>query len=129
MAIEMYRLKMTEQRIRKCCPTCIKRGHIDEFCKSCNGNGTIRSRINRYEVTPHTLTVYKIDRDPKTGILRYWESADEFYYETTTPELNKYVPEVPHGIHLVHYTRADAELERDRVNKELDKVELKSIGD
>jgi hypothetical protein len=70
-------------------------------------------------VQDRPIQIDKVDRDPETGILRYWESASEFYHETTTHDLNKFVPEVPYGVHFCHDNRKSAEAECTRINKYL----------
>jgi hypothetical protein len=75
-----------------------------------------------YTTNRRPIEIVKVDRDPKTGIIRYWTDMSEFFYETVTPDLNKYVPAVPHGIHLIHKSLTDAFNEADRVNKHLEEA-------
>jgi RecJ-like exonuclease len=121
-AFYFYRLKPTTTKFRAVCPTCAARGQIVETCRNCGGSGEIRRSYNSYEVASHPVEIVKIDRDPKTGVLRYWENMSEFFYETVTPDLNKWVPPVPHGVHLLHSTLAEASAEADRINNYLEEA-------
>jgi hypothetical protein len=73
----------------------------------------------QYYVRNNPIEIVKIDRDPANGILRYWEDLSNFCYETTTHELNEYVPDVPYGVHLLHEDKETAQVECDRINKYL----------
>lgn len=119
MANFMYVLHPTEKKYRVVCPACAKRGMIEDCCSICHGTGTKSQKIIQYYVQDRPIEIVNIDRNPKNGILRYWENLSDFYYETITPELNKYVPEVPYGVHLCHDTRESAEAECERINKYL----------
>lgn len=116
MANFMYVLRPTEKKFRVVCPACAKRGMILDICPTCHGNGYQCKRVTQYYVQDRPIEIEKVDRDPKKGILRYWENMSEFFYETTTPELNPNVPEVPYGVHLCHDNKKSAQVECDRIN-------------
>jgi RecJ-like exonuclease len=119
MATFMYVLR-PEEKIRKVvCPDCHRRGEVTDGCRLCHGAG-VKSTVHiQFKVKDRPIEIIKIDRDPKTGILRYWENQSEFFYETTTYELNKNIPDVPYGVHLCHDTSESAHRECDRINKYL----------
>lgn len=119
MANYMFVLRPTEKKFVKVCPACAKRGEVVDSCRTCYGKGVIKKSTFQYYVKDRPIEITYIDRDPKTGILRYWEDASNFFYETITHELNKYVPEVPYGVHLCHDTWKSAESECERINKYL----------
>ena len=119
MANYMFVLRPTEKKYRVVCPDCAKRGEVLDSCKCCCGVGVIRKSIKQYYVQDRPIEIEHTDRDPKTGILRYWENKSEFFYETVTASLNNYVPDVPYGVHLCHDTRKFAEAECERINKYL----------
>ena len=119
MANYMFILRPTEKKYRVVCPACAKRGLVSDYCLTCHGTGVKGSVMKQYYVQDRPIEIEKIDRDPHTGVLRYWENLSEFFYETTTPQLNKYIPEVPYGVHLCHDTRKSAQTECDRINKHL----------
>lgn len=119
MANYMFILRSTEKLHKSVCPECAKRGEVLSTCPVCHGSAIKKYRFTQYYVQDRPIQIVKIDRDPKTGILRYWENMSEFYSETTTPEINEYVPEVPYGIHFCHDDRKSAEAECKRVNEHL----------
>jgi len=122
----MIKLKPVETKKKRVCPACYAKGEVTDDCHKCHGAGIINSKTIRYNVVARPVEIVKVDRDPKTGIIRYWENQSEFFYETATPKLNKYVPEVPFGVHLIHENYEDAFAEADRVNKALDDIEVKA---
>lgn len=122
----MVRLKPVETRKKRVCPACYAKGEVTTGCYKCHGAGIINSKTIRYNVATRPIEIVKTDRDPKTGIIRYWENQSEFYYETATPKLNKYVPEVPYGVHLLHDSYDEAFAEAERVNKALEEFEVKA---
>ena len=122
----MYKLKPIEAKKKRVCSTCYTKGAVKPDCHKCHGTGVINSKTIRYNVAVHPIEIVKVDRDPKTGIIRYWENQSEFFYETVVPELNKYVPEVPFGIHLLHKNYDSAFTEANRVNKALEELEVKA---
>lgn len=124
--MEMIRLKPVETKKKRVCSACYTRGEVLPSCRKCHGAGVISSKAIRYTVAAFPVEIVKVDRDPETGIIRYWENLSEFFYETTTPALNKRVPEVPFGIHLIHDSFDEALIEADRVNKALDEFEAKA---
>lgn len=115
----MFVLRSAEKTHKSVCPACVSRGEILDSCTICSGTAIKKYSFMQYYVQNKPIKIVRIDRDQKTGILRYWEGAYDFYYETTTPELNKYIPEVPYGVHLCHYTKESAETECARINKYL----------
>lgn len=119
MATFMYVLRPEEKRHKVVCPDCHKRGEVVDTCRICRGSGIKSTMSMRFRVQDRPIEIVKIDRDPKTGILRYWENASEFYHETTTHSINRYIPDVPYGAHLCHDTRRSAEIECERINKHL----------
>ena len=119
MANFMYVLRPTEKKFRVVCPACAKHGIVTDDCPVCNGTAIKVKTIMQYYVQDKPIHIVATDRDKKTGVLRYWESSSEFFYETVYPKLNKYVPEVPHGIHLCHDDKASAEIECKRINSYL----------
>lgn len=122
----MIKLKPVETKKKRVCPACYAKGEVTDDCHKCHGAGIINSKTIRYNVIARPVEIVKVDRDPKTGIIRYWENQSEFFYETVTPKLNKYVPEVPFGVHLIHESYEDAFAEADRINKALDDIEVKA---
>ncbi len=124
--MKMIRLKPVEAQKKRVCPACYARGEVTTDCHKCHGAGVINSKTIRYNVVARPVEIVKVDRDSKTGILRYWENQSEFFYETTTPELNKYVPKVPFGVHLIHESYEEAFTEAARVNKALEELEVKA---
>lgn len=122
----MVRLKPVETRKKRVCPACYAKGEVTLGCHKCHGAGIINFKTIRYNVATRPIEIVKTDRDPKTGIIRYWENQNEFYHETTTPKLNKYVPEVPYGVHLLHDSYDEAFAEAERVNKALEELEVKA---
>ena len=119
MANFMFVLRPTEKVYKSVCPICAERGEVIDSCPSCRGTAIKKYRFTQYYVQDKPISIEKVDRDPETGILRYWENMSEFYHETTTPELNKYVPEVHYGVHVCHHTKVSANTECDRINKYL----------
>lgn len=119
MANYMFVLRPSEKVHRIVCPECSKRGEVLNTCKMCHGQAYVRKRVPCYYVQDRPIEITHIDRDSKTGILRYWEGACDFYYETLYPKLNPHVPEVPHGVHLCHDTYLSAKTECERINKYL----------
>lgn len=119
MANYMFILRSMEKKYKVVCPACSQRGMVSDLCPTCHGTGTKGKAMKQYYVQERPIEIEKVDRDPKTGVLRYWENLSEFFYETTTPTLNKYTPEVPYGVHLCHDTRKSAQTECDRINKYL----------
>lgn len=117
-----YKLTPTTTKFRAVCTACARRGRITEDCKTCHGSGEVMRSHMEYMVNRRPIEIVKVDRDPKTGIIRYWTDISEFFYETVTPDLNKYVPAVPHGIHLIHKSLTDAFNEADRTNKHLEEA-------
>lgn len=124
--MEMFKLKLIEVKKKRVCSTCYAKGEVKSDCRKCHGSGTIGFTTMRYKVDVYPVEIVKVDRDPKTGIIRYWENLSEFFYETTTPRLNKYVPEVPFGVHLIHESYDEAFAEANRVNKALEELEVKA---
>lgn len=122
----MIKLKPVETTKKRVCPACYAKGEVTDDCHKCHGAGIINSKTIRYNVVARPAEIVKVDRDPKTGIIRYWENQSEFFYETVTPELNKYVPEVPFGVHLLHDSYEEAFGEATRVNKALEELEVKA---
>jgi hypothetical protein len=122
MANYMFILRPIEKRITTVCPSCARRGEVVSSCSMCAGTGTRKKSIPQYYVQNRPIEIIRVDRDPKKGVLRYWENLSEFFYETTVPSLNKYVPEVPYGIHLCHDTLNSALIECDRINEYLIKA-------
>ena len=119
MANYMFILRPIEKKFRVVCPTCAKRGLVEDTCRTCFGAGVKGKSIHQYYVQEKPIEITHIDRDARTGVLRYWENLSEFFYETVYPALNKYVVDVPHGIHLCHDSRQSAQIECERVNKYL----------
>lgn len=119
MANYMFVLRPTEKVHKSVCPKCAERGEVLDSCPSCRGSAVKKYRFTQYYVQDRPIQIVQVDRDPETGILRYWENMSEYYHETTYPELNKYVPEVPHGIHFCHDDRKSAETECKRINEYL----------
>ena len=119
MANYMFVLSPTEKRIKIVCPACAKRGIVEDTCQICHGTAIKGKTIMQYYIKDRPIQIIRIDRDKRTGILRYWTDNSEFFYETVYPELNKYVPNVPHGIHLCHDYKESAEIECERVNNYL----------
>jgi hypothetical protein len=127
MATFMYILGLAEKVTKTVCPTCAQRGEVMDSCPTCHGTAIQKYRVPQYYLRKFPIEIVKIDRDPKTGILRYWENLCEFYYETTDPTLNPYVPAVPYGVHLVHDNKESAEQECDRINRFLFEEALKRL--
>lgn len=123
---DAYILKSSDSVVKVVCPACAKRGEVIHSCPVCGGNGIRRKSVIRFFLAKNPITITKVDRDPKTGVIRYWHSRSEFFYETTTPELNPYVPDVPFGIHFIHSTKEEAEKEVLRINTYLEKHERES---
>lgn len=119
MANYMFVLRPTSKTIKTVCPLCASRGEVITACPLCHGEGTQKHSVPQYYVQDKPIEITHTDRDPKTGVLRYWEDASEFYYETTYPELNRYAPAVPHGLHLVHDDVLTAKRECERINEYL----------
>jgi hypothetical protein len=126
MANYMFVLRPAEKRIKTVCPVCAKRGEVLNSCPKCRGTAIRQRSIIQYYVQDKPIHITHIDRNPKNGVLRYWENSSEFFYETVIPELNKYVPEVPYGIHLCHDDWKSAQTECDRINKYLSKGSVNS---
>ena len=122
----MIKLKPVEVKKKRVCSACYTKGEITDSCRKCHGTGVINSKVIRYNVATHPVEIVKIDRDRETGIIRYWENQSEFFYETTIPSLNKYVPEVPFGIHLLHDNYEEAFAEAARINEALDKADAET---
>jgi hypothetical protein len=122
----MIKLKPVDVKKKRVCPACYAKGEVTDDCHKCHGTGVINSKTVRYNVVARPVEIVKIDRDPKTGVIRYWENQSEFFYETITPKLNKYVPEVPFGVHLIHESYEDAFAEANRINKALEELEVKA---
>ena len=119
MANYMFVLRPTEKAYKSVCPACAERGEVINACPVCKGSAVKNYRYAQYYVQDRPIQIVKVDRDPKTGILRYWENASEYFNETTTPDLNRYVPEVPYGVHFCHDDKKSAEAECERINKYL----------
>ena len=119
MANYMFFIRLTSQKHKKVCHVCAERGEVIDSCKVCHGQGVKVWRIPAYEVKEKPVLIERVDRDPKTGILRYWEDASVFCYDAVDSSLNRYVPDVPYGVHLMHDSYKSAQAECERVNKYL----------
>lgn len=132
MANYMFVIRPGKETRKVVCPACANRGEVLSSCRVCNGNGIKRETIPAYYVQDRPIEIVKVDRDPKTGILRYWEGTYDYFYETVDSSLNKYMPDVPYGIHLCHDTKASAQRECERINAvlktELSKGNLNNYG-
>lgn len=122
MANYMFVLRPCKETRKVVCPTCASRGEVLNSCRVCGGSGIKKETIPAYCVQDKPIEIVKVDRDPKTGILRYWEGACDYFYETVDSSLNKYVPDVPYGIHLCHDTKASAQHECERINTILKEI-------
>ncbi len=116
MANYMYILRPTNKTFKKVCPECAKRGEVLDSCRSCRGSAIKKNSVMQYYVQDRPIEIVRIDRDPETGILRYWEDSSNFFNETTYRSMNKYVPDVPYGVHLCHENRKSADIECERIN-------------
>lgn len=122
--LEMWVLKLVPaKKIKVCCERCFKAGEVDPRCTLCGGKGVhLKSQGQEFKVMDTPVTIIKIDRDPKDGMLRYWESADTCYREEQNHNYNQYVPEEAGVVHFIHFTRADAMKECARVNLRMQKA-------
>jgi hypothetical protein len=120
-AAYMFVLRPTKKTFKTVCPACAERGEVLDICSTCHGSAIRKQSINQYYVSDKPIKINHIDRDPKTGILRYWENSSEFYYETAYHSLNPHVPEVPYGIHFCHNDMLSAKRECERINNYLNK--------
>lgn len=116
MANYMFVLRPTEKHLKVVCPACYERGEVLDTCRECHGTAIKKRKCFQYYVQDKPIHIVRIDRDHKTGVLRYWENSSEFFYETLTPVLNKYVPDVSYGIHLCHDDKMSAQRECERIN-------------
>jgi hypothetical protein len=112
----MYILRPTNKTFKKVCPECAKRGEVLDSCRSCRGSAIKKNPVMQYYVQDRPIEIVRIDRDPETGILRYWEDSSNCFNETTYRSMNKYVPYVPYGVHLCHENRKSADIECERIN-------------
>lgn len=108
--------KVTKKKVVTC-GACTRRGRVVSHCCECGGKGIHNKSYQCWEVNPRKIKIEKIDRDPETGKLRYWTGSDGFYYETVTPEYNKFVEDYPHGIHFIHSDYKEALVEAARLNE------------
>lgn len=122
MANYMYILRPTNKVFKTVCPECAKRGEVLDSCRTCRGSAVKKNYITQYYVQDRPIEIVKVDRDPKTGILRYWEDSSNFFYETTYNSIQCKVPDVPHGIHFCHENKLSASIECERVNAYLKKA-------
>lgn len=116
---KMYKLLSTKFTERVFCRSCARLGCINPKCPECGGKGIHKFHWDGFRVSNDAYILEKVDRCPKTGHIRYWSDKSNFCYETVTPELNKYCPNVPYGIHYYHDIYQDAEAEVTRVNSYL----------
>lgn len=121
---KMYKLVSTKFTETMFCKKCSKLGYINSNCPECGGKGIHKFHWEGYKVSNSAQILEKVDRCPETGHIRYWSDKSNFCYETTTPELNKYCPNVPYGIHFYLDTYEEAETEACRVNTYLRKEAL-----
>lgn len=117
MANYMFVLRPFTKTRKIVCTACAQSIEVLTSCSKCHGNGVTTQHIPQYRVQDRPILIERVDRDPDTGILRYWENSCEFFHETNYPSLNHYVPSVPYGIHLLHDSKESAINECDRINK------------
>ena len=84
----MIKLKPVEVKKKRVCPTCYTKGEVIADCHKCQGAGVINSKTMRYNVSTRPVEIIKIDRDTKTGILRYWENQSELFTFSAPIESN-----------------------------------------
>lgn len=129
---KMYRLLGTRFTEKVFCRSCARQGCINPKCPECGGKGIHKFHWEGFRASNEAYILEKVDRCPETGHIRYWSDKSNFCYETVTPELNKYCPDVPYGIHYYHDTYKEAEAEVNRVNdylyKEAKKRYYKSLN-
>lgn len=99
----MYSIREKPFKLQVPCKNCSDKGYIDKTCHACNGKGIHNKGFMAYEVNRRTEEIEKIDRDSKTGELRYWEDLSCFYYESSK---------------LIHFNKKDAQHECDKRNIE-----------
>lgn len=126
--LEMYALKLVPaKKIRVCCERCSKAGEVDPSCTVCGGKGVhVKSQGQEFKVMDDPVSIIKIDRDEKDGMLRYWESTDTCYREEVNHNYNQYVPEEAGVVHFIHFSRADAVRECARVNLRMQKAKAEA---
>lgn len=115
-------LKLVPDKIQVVCESCHRNGKIDSKCPVCGGKGIHNKTQWKWVVSKCQTDIVKIDRDPKTGELRYWTDMSCFFPETIE-EFNRYPGPIcnnyPHGAHLVHFNYSEAVTEADRLNETL----------
>jgi len=100
---KMYSIKEQSLKIQVPCQKCFAKGFVDNNCHACNGKGVHNKTLIVWEVREKPTIVEKIDRESKTGELRYWTEIDCFYEES-----GKYI----------HFNKKDAQKECDKRNIE-----------
>ena len=128
MANYMFVLRPVEKKITVVCPACTKRGEVISTCPACRGTAVKKKSIQQYYVQDKPIPIDRIDRDPKTGILRYWENKSDFYYETLYPSIHSQIQEVPYGVHLCHDTKLFAQTECERINNYLSNLSKENLS-
>jgi hypothetical protein len=99
----MHLVKEYPLKIQVTCQKCSDLGYINKTCSACNGKGVHNKTLIIYKVDRKPWEIIKIDRDSKTGILRYWDDESCYFSEEK---------------HLMHFTIKDTQNECDRRNIE-----------
>ena len=99
----MYSIREKPFKIQVPCRNCAEKGYINKSCQACNGKGIHNKIFIAYKVNEREEKIEKIDREDKTGELRYWEDSSNFFYESSK---------------LIHFNKEDAKTECDKRNIE-----------
>ena len=99
----MYSITEKSFKIQVPCKHCADKGYINKSCQACNGKGIHNKSFAVYEVNHRDKEIVKIDRESKTGELRYWEDMSCFYYESSK---------------RIHFNKLDAKIECSKRNIE-----------
>lgn len=118
---KMWTISLRPFKVKVVCEHCKQRGYVSQKCNACGGAGTHNKTQHRWVVNKLPTEVVKIDRDTKTGNLRYWTSLSDFYYESQEELSLKWYPELynhyPNGVHFAHFNIKDAQVEVNRLNQ------------
>lgn len=121
ISIKAYLLGVEEKSRKRVCPRCVETNSIIyEHCHKCHGNGFVKERYLHFSAHKNPTEIVAVSRAEHTGKLRYWLSQSEFYDEETYNADNVFMPDVPYGIHFVHFTKEEAEREAKRINRYLE---------